>query len=99
MAHYENETIGVAFDLPDRITVRMQLAFRGAVALAMNENSYIRYWHGALTVIENWTCARLPDPAELDMDASDDPALADIVAWTTNAVVGHMMNRETPPKN
>lgn len=98
MAHYEHETLGVAFDVADRFTVRQQLAFRGAIAEARGESAYVRYWQAAQTVMENWQCDLVPDPAALDLDAADDVRLANIVQWTANSVAGHMAELDTPPK-
>ena len=96
--HYEHEKLGVSFDIADRFTVREQLAFRAKISAAAAESSYVRYWQAAQTVIQNWTCELLPDPAALDLDAADDARLADIVQWTANTVAGHMINLGTPPK-
>lgn len=101
MAHYENEALGISFEVPDRFTVREQLAFRAAVAEARGESSYVRYWTAAqaVAVIQEWVCELVPDPAALDLDAAEDSRVADVVQWTANTVAGHMLKLETPPKN
>lgn len=98
MAHYENNNLGVSFDIADRFSVREQLTFRGKLAAAAGEVSYVRYWQAAQSVIQGWSCELLPDPAALDLDTADDPRIADIAQWTANTVAGHMINLGTPPK-
>ena len=99
MAHYEHEELGVSFDVGDRFTVREQLAFRSRIFETAGESAFIRYWHAAQAVIQEWTCELVPEPAALDLDAADDSRIADIVQWTANTVAGHMSRLETPSKN
>ena len=99
MAHYADERLGVSFDIADRFTVREQLAFRSKIAAGAGESSYVRYWLAAGPVMREWACELIPDPAALDLDATDDGRVADIVQWTANTVAGHMSSLETPPKN
>lgn len=95
---YENETLGVVFTLPDTFTVRQQLAYRSKIAQAADESAFVRVWLGAVSVMQDWQCEHVPDPAALDLDATDDRKTADIVQWTANTVAGHMADLETPPK-
>ena len=99
MTAFTNERIGVSFELPERLSVRAQLHFRIAVAAADDTNWLIRYWQAALPLLSNWQCEALPDPAALDIDTADDPALTNIVQWTANTVAGFMLQLETPAKN
>ena len=96
---YQNDELGTSFEIGDRFTVRQQLAFRSEMAASPDESAFARYWTAALTVIEGWSSEVIPDAAALDMDASDDPRVADVVMWTANTVAGHMRRLETPPKN
>lgn len=99
MAHYESQTLGVSFEVPDRFSVREQLAFRAAVVDAEGQTNYERYWQAAQTIVTTWSCELIPDPAALDLDAADDYRIANIVQWAANTVAGHMLRLETPPKN
>ncbi|CUS06429.1 protein of unknown function (plasmid) [Candidatus Promineifilum breve] len=98
MAHYANEELGVEFDIADRFTVREQLVFRGKVAESFGESVFVRYWMAGQTVIQAWSCDAVADMAALDLDATDNMNVAEIVAWTANTVAGHMNRLETPPK-
>lgn len=96
---YENEAMAVGFEIAERFTVREQLAYRAAVFAAVGETGYVRYWLAAQTIIRDWSCELVPDPAALDLDEVYDVAIADIIQWTANTVAGHMIGLETPPKN
>ncbi len=98
MAHYEDEESGASFDIADKFTVREQLAFRSRLNEQVGESAYVRYWLAGQTVMQNWLCELVPDPATLDLDASDDIRVANIVQWAANTVAGHMNRMETPPK-
>lgn len=99
MAHFENEELGVSFDIPDRFTIREQLAFRGRINDQPSESAFVRYWLAAQGVIQNWQSADVPDMAALDLDAGDSARMADIVVWTANTVAVHMSGLEATPKN
>lgn len=96
---YENEAMAVSFEIAERFTVREQLAYRAAVVAAVGETGYVRYWQAAQTIITDWTCELVPDPAALNLDEVYDVAIADLIQWTANTVAGHMIGLETPPKN
>lgn len=98
MSRLSNDGLGLSFEVPDRFTVREQLEFRGRIAGTAGEIALIRYWQAALSIITDWQCELVPDPAALDMDTETDVRIADIVQWTANAVAGHMAGIDTPPK-
>lgn len=97
---YESEDLGVSFELPDMLTVREQLLFRSRIAERARESYFARYWYAAQTVIREWQCDTIPDPAAFDMDDPDeDGMLANVVMWVANTVTGHMAGIDIPPKN
>ena len=98
MARYENEALGVSFELPERMSVRKQLEFRSRIANARGESSYTRFWEAAAVIVDKWQCELIPDPAALDLDTADDPRVADIVQWAANTVAGHITGLEIPSK-
>lgn len=98
MAHFANEKLGCSFDVPDRPTVRQQLAWFGEVQEAQGKETFARYWEGAKTVMENWQCEALPDP-QVSLDAMDNPSQARIVMWVGGVVMLHMAKLEDVPKN
>ncbi len=98
---YVNENLGVKFTLPDEVTVRQQLAYRGRVFAAglLTEDIYLRYWSGFLALYDSWECKLLPDPKGLDVDSATDPGIADLIFWVGNRTAQHMLNLEELPKN
>lgn len=96
---YEREDGSASFELPDEMTVRQQLAFRGKLSEAAEGGVFVRYWNAAPSIMTNWQCALIPDPAALDLDMDGDAQTVDIVAWVGNTIAGHMAALETPPKN
>jgi len=101
MAEFTNERLGVRFTLPDSITVRQQLQYRGRAFNAglLTEDVYVRHWVGMLALLGEWECELVPDPKQLDLDTSTDPRVADIVFWVSNMAANHMVELESVPKN
>ncbi len=100
MAHFENQDLGVSFDLPDKITVGDQLRYKGRVYRngAEIEDIYVRYWYGARGMVQNWQCEVLPD-ANADIETLDNRNAADVIFWTGNVVAGHMVTLGNVEKN
>lgn len=97
---YENETLGVSFELPDDMTVREQLAFRERVFLAPGDtDTYSRYWAGVLPLLSNWECEAMPDPEALDLDTETRVKVANIVNWVANTAAGHFTELDEPDPN
>lgn len=90
---------GTRFTVPDRPTVRQQLAYRAAIASMRFDDVYEAHWQGVVGLVQEWESDVIADPAAFSMDTSDDPAAADLVFWACNVVAGHMNRLETLPKN
>ena len=100
MATYKNEKLGVKFDVPDKITVRQQLVYRGKVFRNLNKDDFfIVAWDGAASLIEKWECDLIPDIAAFDIDKTTDPRQSLILFWAGDTVAGHMLELENIPKN
>ena len=99
MAKYENEALGVAFELPDKITVRQQLRFRSAIAFTGEAGVYERFWAGAVQMVTSWECERWPDIKAIDLDSDDDPDLVALIEYVGNQTSAHMMELRSVPKN
>lgn len=96
--HYEREN-GASFDLPDRMTVRQQLAFRAKLSERDDGGVFVRYWNAAPSVVTDWQCELIPDMAGVDLDTAVDPRVTEIIVWTANTIANHIAEMETPPKN
>ena len=99
MAEYENKQLGVCFSLPDKLTVREQLAYREQVLLNIDDNAYIRNWIAGIPLLKEWQCEAIPEPEAFDFDSETDMRKADIVNFVANTVAGHMLTLEDVPKN
>ena len=87
------------FTVPDRPTVRQQLAYRAAIATASTHDTYERHWEGVKLLVQEWESDVIERPSRFSMDASDDPRAADVIFWACNAVAGHMNRLEILEKN
>lgn len=96
---YERDEGATGFDLPDRITVRQQLAFRSRLAMRNDGGAYGRYWDAAPLLVSNWQCALIPDMAGVDLDTAVDPRLTEIIIWVADTIANHIAEMETPAKN
>lgn len=99
MAEFKSEQHGVTFTVPDRTTVRQQLAYFSGINDAFGEPSLIRHWKGALSLIGDWKCDLVPDPDALDLDEVDDRAITRLIIWVGQEIMGHMVGLESVPKN
>lgn len=100
MAEYTVESIGLRLTVPDRLTVRQQLEYRGLVAMSNRREMYPRFWDGARHLIDEWECEKMPDK-NVNLDEVDDPEVADIIFTACNLVNGHLnkLEQEAVPKN
>lgn len=94
---YESEELDVSFEIPDKPTVRQQLAYKAALATGGDWIS--RGWAGFLAIMQDWQCAKVPDVLALDMDKETDPDIADIVIFVSGKTINHMSELERVPKN
>lgn len=93
---YTDESLGVSFVVPDKITVRKQLEYKGAL-LGREKGFYVRLWDAAKTVVESWECSELK--LDTDIDSITSKRAADIVEFVGIKVSNHMGDLETLPKN
>ena len=85
-------------NLPDRVTVRQQLAYHSAAAGAVGEQMIERFWDGARTIITDWKCDALPDIGA-DLDAVEDPRAASVIMWAGIETWNYIKALESVPKN
>ena len=100
MAEYTDERLGLRLTVPDRLTVRQQLEYRGLIGFSTRADAYPRFWDGARHLIEEWECEAMPDK-NVSIDEMDDPRVADIIFAACNIVNGHLnkLEAEAVPKN
>jgi hypothetical protein len=95
---YKNEKLSARFVVPDKITVRQQLAYLSEISSAASSNHIEKLWIGARPLITEWEC---PDLADIDTDLSkiDNPKVTDVIMWVAVEVKKHINNLESIPKN
>jgi hypothetical protein len=98
MADKVNEKLGVSFQLPDRVSVRQQLAYISSAGLATGNELFEKLWYGARAVVTGWKCEALPD-INTDLDSITDPKATEIILWTGLEVKQYMDRLDTVPKN
>lgn len=88
---YENEKMGCSFELPDKLTVRQQLAFWQRFADAgEDESTAARNWLAGKALIIDWKCEALPD-IEASLDEMTSPRQASVVAWAGRTITAHVV--------
>lgn len=95
---YKSDAFGVSFSVPDKVTVRQQLAYFSEAGRANGKEFIERLWLGARAVILDWTCPALPD-LNTDLDSVTDPKTTQAIVWAALEVKRHMDNLEQIPKN
>lgn len=97
MAEFKNEKLGVRLVIPDRPTVRQQLAYFSEAGLAQGRELFERYWLAARALITEWECEACA--LDVDIDKADEPRIASVVLWAGMQVKIHMDALERIPKN
>ena len=95
---YRNDDAGIRFTVIDRPTVRQQLAYFSEVANAEGKQVFLRYWAGAVELIEEWECKDFPD-YETSLDEVTNPDIVQIVIWAGMRVMEFMNSLKVVPKN
>jgi hypothetical protein len=94
---YKNEELKARFVVPDKITVRTQLAYYSEISLGTSSTHVEKLWNGARLLIQDWECPAFP--LDTDLDKVDDPKIAEVIMWAALEVKKHVNNLETIPKN
>lgn len=88
---------GIEFHIPDRPTVRQQLAYISATTGTDPEYHLERLWNGAKALIENWQCELFK--FDVDLDTVDNPKITELMLWAAIQVRGYINKLEETPKN
>ena len=97
MPEFTNADFGAKFRVPDRPTVRQQLAYFSEAGMARGKEMFERLWLGALALAEGWECELLPDP-KANLDELTDPKIVQLLLWAGLVVEAHMNRLEEVPK-
>ena len=94
--HIELEDFQTSFDLPEVITARLRLAYRGAIVQSQGDALFmLKRWQSitSLGLIHNWQSELWPDLSD-DILESEDPQVANLVIAAVNAVFVKMNELE-----
>lgn len=95
---YKNEKLSARFVVPDKITVRDQLAYLSEVTAYSKEQDRIsKLWAGARLLITEWECPGFD--LGMDLDKVDDPNISNVILWAALEVKKHITALESIPKN
>lgn len=88
---------GIEFHIPDRPTVRQQLAYISATTGVDPERHLERLWNGAKTLIENWQCDLFK--FDVNLDEVTNPKISELILWASIQVRSYINGLEEIPKN
>ena len=96
---FKREKPDCEFVLPDKVTVRQQLAYYSAASTIEPEKFLERSWEAAKQIIVplSWKCEVTKMDANLD--EITDPQAAEIILWAGLKVRDYINGLESIPKN
>lgn len=96
---FRNEKPECEFAVPDKVTVRQQLAYISASSTADPERFLEKSWEAAKQIIvpQSWKCPVME--LGTDIDSATDPQVTDVILWAGMKVREHMNGLEAVPKN
>ena len=86
------------FTVPDRITVRQQLAYYSTAAGLPDKKMFERTWEAAVDLVTDWECVLFPDYKQ-SLDEVTSPKIAEIIVWAGQQVRTHINSLDAIPKN
>ena len=95
---YKNEKLSARFVVPDKITVRQQLAYLSETVKNNDGTSMQSLWNGARLLIQDWVCPVFPI-FDTKLDDVTDPQITELILWAAMEVRKHINNLESIPKN
>jgi hypothetical protein len=95
---FDNEKLGCSFEIPDKPTVRQQLAYNWIIATENEADGMGKHWRAAQPLITGWKCETLPD-VKVNLDTVTDTAITTIISWAALSVFQRMTSLEDIPPN
>lgn len=92
-----DKPVKISFTVPDKLTVRQQMAYFSESTGMDSKGHLERLWTGARAVIENWSC----DLFELDadIDTITNPDITETMLWAAAQVRNHVNKLDEVSKN
>lgn len=97
MEFKREKPIVVRFTIPDRPTVRQQMAYFSEATGTQREAHLERLWLGARSLIQDWECELFA--CDVDLDLVSDPRIMEIMLWAAIQVRDHLNKMDETPKN
>lgn len=97
---FHNEKPKCTFAVPDKITVRQQLAYYSAAA-SVEKSLFLEHsWEAAkqLIIPQSWKCEIMPE-LNASLDDLTSPQVADVILWAGMKIREHLSEYESVPKN
>lgn len=98
MATYENAELGAKFELPDRVSVRQQLAYYTLIHSTGSAFWFESMWDAAKTLIAGWECEHFPD-FKVDLSTVHSKKITNTVIWAGTTTMTHITMLEQPDPN
>lgn len=95
---FRNDEANASFQVRERPTVRQQLAYIGKVTSTPDGMLFLRWWNGALDLIEKWECDIFPDH-KTDLDKVTNPKVTSLLIWAGLQVQNLMGGLDEIEKN
>jgi hypothetical protein len=95
---FKHELLNTRFTIPDRITVRQQLAFISEASSPRTKDLMENLWTATRLLILEWECPHLPD-RDTNLDSIDSPKAADVILWASLQVRNYIQRMDEIPKN
>ena len=89
---------GIRFTIPDKITVRQQLAYFSIVTSVGVSERLEGNWEGARSLIDEWECELIPDK-DVSLDELHNIDQTNLLIWVGTQAIKHMNSLEETPKN
>lgn len=86
-------TFDARFDMPDKLTVRQQLAIRNRIMRSQVGGADLipLWWEIGKELMTGWSSDSVPDPTAVDLDTETDPDVANVV-WEAALMVANWFN-------
>ena len=76
---FERTNPDCKFTVPDKITVRMQMAYFSMATIERNPEMWERMWNATRELIQDWTCPLMANK-DMDLDEITNPQITQISA-------------------
>ena len=97
MEFKRDEPVKVSFVIPDRPTVRQQMAYYSEATSVTGRAHLERLWLGARSLIMEWNCDLFKH--DVDLDSVSDPEIMNTMIWASIQVRDHLNRMGELPKN